>query len=150
MNYIQYDSEIGQLFIVESNDKIISIGYALPIGCINQSSRYLKQAVLQLDAYFKGELKQFSLPIQLSGTTFQQDIYQALLTIPYGNCLSYGEVAKQSKHPKAARAVGNALKKNRLLIVVPCHRVVGAKGIGGFNCGIKIKQQLLDLENIKY
>ena len=102
----------------------------------------------QLRAYFAGELREFDLPLLLDGTAFQCRVWRALMDIPYGVVRSYGDVAAAVNQPKAARAVGMANNRNRLPIVIPCHRVIGKDGqLVGFGSGIEIKQRLLALEN---
>lgn len=101
----------------------------------------------QLDAYFAGKLKKFDLPIKLTGTAFQKSVWRALTQIPYGQTRSYGEIAKMIKKPRAVRAVGSAVGKNPVGIILPCHRVIRSDGqIGEFAWGVKIKKQLLKLE----
>jgi methylated-DNA-[protein]-cysteine S-methyltransferase len=104
-------------------------------------------AVDQLDAYFAGELTDFDLELDLRGTEFQQRVWKALLTIPYGETRSYGEIAEQIGAPGAARAVGLANGRNPIAIVVPCHRVIGSGGsLTGYGGGLERKQTLLELE----
>jgi methylated-DNA-[protein]-cysteine S-methyltransferase len=104
-------------------------------------------AVDQLGAYFAGELTDFDLELDLRGTEFQQRVWTALLTIPYGDTRSYGEIAEQIGAPGAARAVGLANGHNPIAIVVPCHRVIGARGsLTGFGGGLDRKRSLLELE----
>lgn len=101
----------------------------------------------QLVAYFAGTLTEFDLPLQLQGTPFQHQVWQALKTIPYGATMSYGELAHHIGQPKASRAVGLANGRNSLSIVVPCHRVIGANGkLTGYGGGIERKQWLLNHE----
>ncbi len=101
----------------------------------------------QLDSYFAGDLKEFSVPLAGVGTEFQQQVWQALRQIPYGSTLSYGELAKKLGNPDATRAVGLANGKNPISIIVPCHRVIGADGsLTGFGGGVGRKRYLLDLE----
>lgn len=105
-------------------------------------------AVDQLVAYFAGELTNFDVELDLRGTEFQRRVWKALLTIPYGETRSYGEIAEQIGAPGAARAVGLANGHNPIAIVVPCHRVIGADGsLTGFGGGIGRKRALLELEN---
>jgi methylated-DNA-[protein]-cysteine S-methyltransferase len=105
------------------------------------------QAIAQLDAYFAGELTQFDIAIQLGGTEFQQRVWNALVEIPYGETISYGELAARVGRPGAARAVGLANGHNPIAIVVPCHRVIGANGsLTGYGGGLERKQSLLALE----
>ncbi|MEG2002430.1 MAG: methylated-DNA--[protein]-cysteine S-methyltransferase, partial [Clostridia bacterium] len=89
----------------------------------------------------------FDFKIEFNGTAFQNLVWSELLKIPYGDTITYGELARRIGKPNASRAVGNANGKNPLLIVVPCHRVVATSGIGGFSCGIDVKQFLLQLES---
>ncbi len=107
----------------------------------------IQTALTQLSEYFKGERQTFSVPFQLQGTPFQQRVWQGLLTIPYGQTLSYGELAQRIGAPRAYRAVGNANRLNPIPIIVPCHRVIQANGqLGGYASGVHIKQFLLTLE----
>ena len=104
-------------------------------------------AVSQLTAYFEGRLKQFDLDLVLNGTDFQKKVWQALLTIPYGATVTYGDIAERIHNPKAFRAVGLANRCNPIPIIIPCHRVIGKNGqLTGFAGGLDIKRFLLDLE----
>ena len=108
---------------------------------------FFRETKAQLRAYFNGELKAFHLPMAPMGTPFQQRVWQALRTIPYGTVTSYRWVAEQVGNPKAVRAVGGANGKNPLPVVIPCHRVIGSNGtLTGFGGGLEIKQKLIDLE----
>ena len=101
----------------------------------------------QLTEYAWGQRTAFDLPIQFTGTAFQGAVWRALVTIPYGETRTYGQIAAQIGHPKAARAVGAACGKNPLLLLIPCHRVVGAQGaLTGFAAGLPLKETLLRLE----
>ncbi|MBI4964557.1 MAG: methylated-DNA--[protein]-cysteine S-methyltransferase [Desulfomonile tiedjei] len=101
----------------------------------------------QLRAYFKGELKRFNLALAPVGTTFQLKVWQALLTIPYGELVSYKDIAQAIGNPKAVRAVGGAIGKNPIPIIVPCHRCIGSDGsLTGFGGGLDTKKRLIDLE----
>jgi methylated-DNA-[protein]-cysteine S-methyltransferase len=107
----------------------------------------LARAQDELEAYFAGQLQQFTVPVVLSGTPFQQRVWTALQTIPYGETTSYGALAAHIGSPAAMRAVGLANGANPVAIVVPCHRVIGANGsLTGFGGGLPIKRALLDLE----
>lgn len=107
----------------------------------------LRLAITQLEAYFAGRLQQFTVPVRLEGTPFQQRVWTALQGIPYGATTSYGALAAQIGSPAAMRAVGMANGANPVAIVVPCHRVIGADGsLTGFGGGLPIKRALLDLE----
>jgi len=105
------------------------------------------EVVGQLSSYFCGELTRFDLPLALHGTEFQLRVWAALQEIPYGETISYGELAREIGQPSASRAVGLANGRNPIAIIVPCHRVVGADGtLTGYGGGLERKQMLLDLE----
>ena len=107
----------------------------------------LREAVAQLEAYFAGRLSRFDLPLSLEGTPFQQECWSILRSIPYGETVSYGEIARRIGRPAASRAVGAANGSNPIPIIVPCHRVIGSNGsLTGFGGGLSIKRQLLELE----
>jgi len=106
-----------------------------------------REAIRQLAAYFAGELTAFSLTLAPQGTAFQQAVWQALCDIPYGETISYGELARRIGKPRAVRAVGAANGQNPLAIVVPCHRVIGSDGrLTGYGGGLGVKEALLRLE----
>lgn len=107
----------------------------------------LRQAVGELREYFAGTRRRFTLPLAPAGTPFQQQVWDALRRIPYGETRTYGEIAAQIGRPKACRAVGMANNRNPIAIVVPCHRVVGASGaLVGYAAGLPVKETLLRLE----
>ena len=107
----------------------------------------LAEAVRQLREYFAGKRRDFDLPLALEGTDFQRKVWRKLQEIPYGETISYGELAKRVGNPKASRAVGSANGKNRIPIVIPCHRVIaGDGGLGGFGGGLTTKEKLLAIE----
>jgi len=112
---------------------------------------FFSKIITQLDGYFNGSLRKFSLiqgiDFKLKGTPFQEKVWQELLNIPYGETISYGELAIRIGNPRAFRAVGMANGKNPISIIVPCHRVIGKDGsLTGFGGGIDVKKQLLSLE----
>jgi len=103
--------------------------------------------IAELDAYFAGRLRRFATPLAPRGTPFQLDVWRALCDIPYGETISYGELARRIDNPKAVRAVGLANGANPIAIIVPCHRVIGSNGtLTGYGGGLPIKQALLALE----
>ena len=111
------------------------------------SSALMRETLSQLRAYFSGELHHFDLLLALAGTEFQQRVWRALQTIPYGQTRSYGQIAAQIEAPRAVRAVGAANGSNPIPIIVPCHRVIGASGdLVGFGGGLDWKRFLLTLE----
>jgi len=101
----------------------------------------------QLREYFAGTRQNFDLPLKTTGTAFQRKVWETLLDVPFGETISYAELAIRVGKPKAARAVGSANGANRIAIVIPCHRVIAADGtLGGYGGGLDVKQKLLDLE----
>jgi methylated-DNA-[protein]-cysteine S-methyltransferase len=106
-----------------------------------------REVIAQLEAYFEGRLSRFELPLAPEGTAFQNQCWSMLRTIPYGQTVSYGEIARRVGRPNAFRAVGAANGRNPIPIIIPCHRVVGADGsLTGFGGGLEIKRRLLELE----
>jgi methylated-DNA-[protein]-cysteine S-methyltransferase len=113
-----------------------------------QNSSVFEEAIRQLQAYFRGELKEFDLPLRMEGTEFQLRVWNALRAIPYGETISYAQLARRIGNPKAVRAVGLANGSNPIPIIVPCHRVIGSDGsLTGFGGGLSTKKMLLDLES---
>jgi methylated-DNA-[protein]-cysteine S-methyltransferase len=112
-----------------------------------QSPEFNRGAVEELEAYSRGSLQTFTVPLDLRGSPFQVKVWQALRAIPFGETRSYADIARVSGSPKAFRAVGMANRSNPVCIVVPCHRVISSNGgLCGFGGGLKLKQQLLDHE----
>ena len=109
-------------------------------------SALLAKAATQLQAYLAGARRDFSVPVRQPGTLFQDRVWRALQDVPYGRTVTYAQLAAQAGHPKAVRAVGGALNKNRLPILIPCHRVLASEGLGGFACGREWKMALLGIE----
>lgn len=111
------------------------------------SDPLIKKAYMQIVAYLNHERTTLDFPVELSGTDFQVAVYEAAMRIPYGHVWSYKDIAKEIERPNAQRAVGGALNKNPLSLIVPCHRVVGANGkLVGFGSGLPVKKSLLKLE----
>ena len=109
----------------------------------------IMQAAEQLSEYFEKKRTKFELPLEISGTDFQKRVWQELLKIPYGTTISYAELAERAGNKKACRAAGSANGKNRLPIVIPCHRVISSDGkIGGYSGGLFVKRMLLEIEGI--
>jgi methylated-DNA-[protein]-cysteine S-methyltransferase len=110
----------------------------------DKSNAILIKTELQLSEYFAGERTKFSIPLDVQGTEFQKSVWRGLLTIPFGETRSYGQLAKLLNHPRASRAVGAAIGKNPVSIIVPCHRVIGSNGeLTGFAGGLDVKEKLL-------
>jgi len=152
-----YRSPIGILEIKSEQDKICSIlfinsskGTTIDEDLISfepSSSPIIRECTLQLDQYFSGELKIFSLDTTQSGTVFQQEVWKELMNIPFGKTISYHELSKRLKNTKAIRAVGAANGNNSIAIIVPCHRVIGRNGdLVGYAGDLWRKQWLLEHE----
>jgi methylated-DNA-[protein]-cysteine S-methyltransferase len=108
----------------------------------------LKEAASQLGEYFAGARTEFDLAMELDGTPFQRQVWDELTRIPYGETISYGELARRIGRPRGPRAVGQANGKNPIPIIVPCHRVVASNGIGGYGGGLPMKRALLAIEGV--
>jgi len=146
MQYI-YASPIGEFLITYTEKYITGLHFDKPKEEHGLVNSILEQAVSQLDAYFKGNLRLFKLPIDMIGTDFQKKVWLSLVNIPYGCTASYGEIAKDINHSKASRAVGGANNKNPISIIVPCHRVIGHNGaMTGYGGGLWRKEWLLSHE----
>ena len=148
MHYHPYQTPLGELFIAENDDFIVKIEFKIDInGLEKKETPLIKQTFLQLTEYFDGKRKTFDIPIKSSGTRFQQEVWAALQTIPYGEVWSYKRLAETVGCPKGCRAVGMANNRNPISIIVPCHRVVGINGdLVGYAGGIEKKRYLLNLE----
>lgn len=147
MYKFHYETPIGTICIEDEDNNIVGLYLDNSDPKDDIETELIKEAHIQLTEYFNKTRKIFDLPVKFNGTDFQNEVWKALQTIPYGETRSYGQIAEQVGNPKAFRAVGGANNKNRILIVVPCHRVIGADGsLVGFGCGIDIKKYLLDLE----
>lgn len=155
MFYKIYDFEIGKLAICEENGKIVLVNVVktkedieeIAKNSIQKETSLIKNTKQQLDEYFAGKRKKFDIPIKLDGTDFQIKVWKELLKIPYGETCSYLDIAKRIGNPKASRAVGMANNKNKIIIIVPCHRVIGSnKKLVGYACGLDVKEKLLELE----
>lgn len=133
--------------IIEENGYIVKIGVVDSICDGVSSSLVIDECIKELDEYFNKKRKVFNVPIKLNGTLFQMKVFEVLKSIPYGHTLSYKDVAILIGNPKTSRAVGNVCNKNPIMIVVPCHRVIGKNGkLVGFAYGTDLKEELLELE----
>lgn len=146
--YDYYESPFGLIEIITSETAVIGIDFADQKRTVTKDSPVvMKEAIEQLDEYFKGKRKAFSLKVELRGTDFQKDVWNAMYKIPYGKTASYKEIAKAAGKPKAARAVGGACHRNPVSVVYPCHRVIGSDGsLTGFGGGLDLKEKLLKHE----
>ena len=153
--YKTINSPFGKLKLVASAKGLAAILWEkddprrVPLGPMKPDSdnKFLKETERQLSSYFNGRLKKFTVPLDFKGTDFQKSVWAALLTIPFGETRSYGEIARQIGRPQASRAVGAANGRNPISIIAPCHRVIGTSGkLTGFAGGLEAKDQLLKLE----
>ncbi|MBT8146882.1 MAG: methylated-DNA--[protein]-cysteine S-methyltransferase [Gammaproteobacteria bacterium] len=151
--YDYLDSPIGSLMLAGDGENLVELGF--PDGKAARrhqpgwvlDSEPFTECKRQLQRYFAGNLRDFDIPLAPRGTEFQLLVWDALRTIPYGETVSYGELARQIGRPAASRAVGAANGKNPIPVIIPCHRVIGSTGsLVGFGGGLPTKQQLLALE----
>jgi methylated-DNA-[protein]-cysteine S-methyltransferase len=143
-----YKSEIGFIEIIGTEQEILSVDFIEEKPVDNtEVPLCLKECLKQIDEYFKGNRKEFSVQLKLDGTDFQKKVWRELMTIPFGKTVSYRDIAKGIGNIKAVRAVGNANGKNKIPIIIPCHRVIASDGsMGGFSSGIWRKEWLLKHE----
>ena len=152
MNRTQITSPVGELMLTSDGEALTGVWFSphddLPLDdWVDERDDVLDDAVAQLESYFAGERTDFDLPLHPHGTDFQLRVWAALREIPYGQTISYGELARRVGNPSASRAVGLANGRNPISIVVPCHRVIGADGsLTGYGGGMERKRTLLDLE----
>ena len=145
---INYESPLGVISITATTEKIIELSFverALPVS--SSIPGVLQSCLRQIDAYFQGELTEFSVDLEPEGTDFQKRVWRQLEKIPFAETASYGDVARSIGKPTACRAVGGANGKNPIAIIVPCHRVIGSNGtLTGYGSGIWRKEWLLEHE----
>lgn len=159
MSYLKYETPLGtmmakandkgimRLEFIDEEEELLSISDVCQFDENYNANPHLAKLGIELNAYFSGELKKFTVPMILQGTAFQMEVWKALKKIPYGSVASYGEISHQIKNPKAVRAVGAANGANNIAIVIPCHRVIGASGkMTGYAYGIWRKEWLLEHE----
>lgn len=159
--YSMCETVIGEIYIVISNSKVLSIHIGkedFETYLENEEIKYnpedplLLESITQILQYFSGNRKLFNLPIEIQGTAFQLSVWGELEKIPYGETRSYQEIANQICNPKAVRAIGQANKANMLPIIIPCHRVIGKNQTltGYAGSRTDIKEKLLNIEGAKY
>ena len=152
MKYVKYtNTKIGNMAIIEEDDKIIAIEINQPIkeDIMQKDTPLLKETEEQLLEYLEGKRKVFQVPLNPKGTKFMKEVWTALQEIPYGETKTYGQIAQRIGKPKAARAVGMANHRNPIPIIIPCHRVIGSNGkLVGYALGMEMKEFLLTLEGI--
>ncbi len=151
MDLLFYDSPVGRLGLMAQGDALTALALPnQPVPLIaERETPVLREARRQLEAYFAGTLRDFDVPLRLEGTPFRLRVWEQLRKIPYGQVITYGELARRVGQPNAARAVGGANHHNPIAILVPCHRVVAAGGsLGGYGGGLELKRALLKLEGV--
>ncbi len=153
ISYTYLESPVGRLLLAAGQQGLQLISFpdgrhALrPEPGWHEESKSLRETIHQLKAYFAGELHDFNLPLDPQGTAFQLAVWKRLTEIPYGDTISYGELARRIGNPNASRAVGLANGSNPIPIVIPCHRVIGSNGkLTGYGGGLETKEKLLALE----
>ena len=152
--YIRTPSPVGPLFLATSTKGLVRLEFEGRMQKLNADTMQLRESkpalgpyLCELNDYFAGERREFSVPLDLRGTEFQLACWRALLEIPYGETRSYRDMAEAIGHPRAYRAVGMSNNRNPIAIVVPCHRVIASSGsLCGYGGGLDIKRKLLDLE----
>ncbi|CAH7028262.1 Methylated-DNA--protein-cysteine methyltransferase [Vibrio chagasii] len=153
--FTYYDSPLGTVTLQANEQGLLGVWFEThttkpeDLGIQEDSFPIFLSVKDQLDRYFAGEAIQFDVPIAAKGTPFQQSVWHALTTIPYGETWSYAQLADAIGNPKAVRAVGLANGKNPVSVIVPCHRVIGKNGkLTGYAGGVERKQRLLAIEGI--
>jgi methylated-DNA-[protein]-cysteine S-methyltransferase len=153
VSFTQIESPLGPLLLAADETGVRHIEFvngrrtARPDPAWYEDPKPLQEPVRQLRAYFAAELEAFDLPLAPAGTAFQLAVWRRLCEIPYGETISYGELARRLGNPNASRAVGLANGANPIPIVIPCHRVIGSNGkLTGYGGGLPIKEKLLALE----
>ena len=153
MNYCYHHSPLGSILLVGEAGHLHSLTLPRqrpndwPLPDWKPTKTGFSDCANQLDRYFDGKLRKFSLNLAPQGTRFQRQVWDALLQIPYGETRSYQDIARAIANPKAVRAVGGSNARNPIAIVIPCHRVIGANGkLTGYAGGLQYKRALLDLE----
>lgn len=149
--YAIYETEIGMLRMEYEDDYITHLSIVKDFNKDDDTgvkTELTDKAFLELDEYFKGKRKEFTFPYKLKGTDFQMRVWKSLCDIPYGETKSYKDIAIAIGNEKASRAVGMANNRNPLMIIVPCHRVIGKNGsLVGYGEGLDVKEFLLNLES---
>lgn len=141
-------SPIGPLTVTEEDHAITGVVFGSMKACGNMTP-LLHRVRREIRAYFREGKKKFSIPTQVSGTPFQCSVWNAIAKIPYGKTATYGDIALRIGRPRAARAIGSACGANPVPVLVPCHRILGSSGLGGFQGGLKKKEILLKREQGK-
>lgn len=145
-----YNTSIGKINIVEEDgfltDVCISENFVIEDATIKETT-LIKETIGQINDFLAGRRREFDLPLLPKGTEFQKKVWRELQNIPYGKTCSYKDIAEKIGSPKAARAVGRANNKNPIILIIPCHRVIGSdRRLVGYGAGLELKERLLALE----
>lgn len=155
-----YEMKMGKFRLTEEDGKLIEVSYIqenmngedskkVDSECVNEETALLIKTKKELEEYFQGTRKEFDIPLAPEGTEFQKKVWKALHDIPYGATCSYKDIAIRIGDEKSCRAVGMANNRNPIMIIVPCHRVIGKNGkMVGYGAGITMKESLLALEKM--
>jgi O-6-methylguanine DNA methyltransferase len=147
MNKAYYKSPLGWIEIIADNKYLLSASFVKSKKTQNSSSIIIKKILKQLDEYFQHKRQKFDIAIKLDGTVWQNLVWQELVKIPHGSIISYQDLANMVGQPKAARAIGSAVNKNKIGVIIPCHRVIGSNGkLVGYEGGLWRKKYLLEHE----
>jgi methylated-DNA-[protein]-cysteine S-methyltransferase len=155
--YDSYQAPVGLIYIVMNSSGVVGVAITEEIwnawkaksGEIHRDPEFCRQAITQLEEYFTGKRRNFSVPLSIQGPLFSQKVWRELLRIPFGETCSYGDIARAIGQPGSCRAVGQANRRNPLPIFIPCHRVIGKDGaLTGYlgKQGLTTKQYLLEME----
>ena len=161
--YSKFNSPVGPMIVGVSHRGLVLLEFdrgnfpplekgKKPQVSWHESKEETREYVSELEEYFGGKRREFTIPLDLRGTAFQKRCWKALLSIPFGETRSYGDIAKMVGKPRASRAVGGANHSNNMCIVIPCHRVIASDGtLGGYGGpgGLKLKRKLLELEGVE-
>jgi len=166
INIQNYKTKYGEFIIGSYKDKLCMLDWKyrkmrasidnritrnLNASFINKDSKIIQKTITQLDEYFNLDRKEFDIPLLMIGTPFQQNVWRALLQVPYATTSSYLQLSKDIENEKAVRAVANANGANAISIIIPCHRIIGSNGeLTGYAGGLSTKKRLLELEKNLY
>lgn len=144
--YIEFVHNELNIWMAELDDRIVEVSFLKPDNYQIIETELLIKAKNEIIEFLEGKREYFDLPILTIGTQFQKNVWDTLLKIPYGKVVSYKDVALMLGRNTGFRAIGMACNKNNIPIIIPCHRVVGVNGLGGYSAGIEIKKKLLEIE----
>lgn len=146
----EYSTIIGKVTIGQTDEYITNIYFEndkVPTNVEDKETPLIKETIRQINLYLSGKLKNIDVPIKIDGTEFQKLVWRELIKVPYGETRTYKDIAVKIGNVNACRAVGNANNKNKLPIIIPCHRVIGTSGkLVGYAGGLDIKEKLLSIE----